>query len=279
MRFPTLIRRRLSTALGVSDEIGLVLAPIATLTSPEIDKAGTRFQNLRARLADQPEARAWRMLHLLLLRAHSGRRNGNEALLRSLPELAPTRALAVRMTTRASRHDEEFRRLAADGDKWRDARNWRRGISAYTAALRIYSRHFGYVVQLSHCHKEIGDFTEAEVGYRDAVALGAPLADVWPHLDYVVGRSGGSRRAYPADVFATLEEGGGAASTRARLVTSQEVRMLAWLLLGLEEPSTAWLLKMMRAAPVREQTAERIVADPAFVQANRSLTALVGRGA
>lgn len=119
---------------------------------------------------------------------------------------------------------------------------------------------------------------DAEIGYRDALALGAPIDHVWLHLEFVARRNGGGVRLYSPQVSETVFEPLGGAEVRSKLVTSCEVRALAWLLHGVSSPANPWLLQILRAAPLREQVKQLLIADPAFINANGSLIALAGAG-
>ncbi len=264
--------------LALGKGVPLALKPLDVLISPGAQQESRRFQNFRARLAQVPEDRVRRVLTLLLGRAVIAARRGNPSLLRSLPDLAPTRAVAVWISQQAAGHDPDFKQRVAQGDRARDAGNWTHGVDAYVAALNLYRRHAGYRVQLSHCLKESGMTVEAEIGYRDAVALGAPIDHIWLHLEFVARRNGGGVRLYSPHVTETVFEPLGGAEVRSELVTSCEVRALAWLLHGIASPATPWLLQILRAAPLREQVKQLLIADPAFINANGSLIALAGAG-
>lgn len=258
-----------STTLGAAD----------ALAAPSMRGHDHRFRDLRSRLATKSDDIVRRTLHLILLRARA-RANADQslAIMRSLPQLAPNRPLAVEICFRAARFDREFQRHAKEGNAARDARNWSRGISAYERALTLYPLHSGYRVQLSHCLKEVGQFERAEIGYRDALALGAPVGDVWPHLEHAVHFGGGAMRIYPPDVLAELDKRPQSAAA-LDLSHSDDLKSLAWLFWGETEFSLSWTVRMLRAAPRRTQIIEQLMNDPTFARANRSLLALIGRGA
>lgn len=266
------------TFLALGREVPTAMKPAEALLSPDAQQESWRFQNFRARLAQVPEDRVRRVLTLLMARAIVAMRRGQPSLLRSLPDLAPTRTLSVWITRQAAGHDPDFQKLVAQGDQARDSRRWAQGVAAYDAALGLYRHHAGFRVQLSHCLKEFGRTIDAEIGYRDAIALGAPVDEVWPHLDFVAVRNGGPIRLFPSHVIDAMSAPLGDEGWRAALVTSFEVRALTWLLHGNESPSTSWLLQILRAAPILEETKRHLIADPAFVNANASLIALAGVG-
>lgn len=255
------------------ETVSTALTSMASLTAPSARQPDHSFHDLRARLQTKNDDTVRRTLALILLRA---RANKSQPILRSLPQLAPRRDLAVEITMKTARHDVDFMRHAKEGNKARDARDWSRGIEAYSKALELYPLHRGYLVQLSHCFKENERFQQAEVGYRDALALGAPLTDVWPHLELTVHYSGGGMRIYPPDLLADLERN--AAGLKNQLSTSDDLRTLAWLFMGAENFDLAWTIRMLRSAPRLTQIVEHLMADPMFSRANRRLLALAGRG-
>ncbi|GLV28222.1 hypothetical protein TomTYG75_07450 [Sphingobium sp. TomTYG75] len=259
----------LSTALGNK----------GMLAAPSMRGSDLRFHDLRSRLATKSDDVVRRTLRLILLRARaSANAEQSVGIMRSLPLLAPKRTLAVEISFKAARLDLEFQRLAKEGNAARDNGNWSRGISAYERALTFYPLHSGYRIQLSHCLKEDGQFERAEIGYRDALALGASVADVWPHLEYSVHYGGGAMRIYSPDVLVELERFPN--NTAALdLSHSDDLKSLAWLFWEQTEFSLAWTVRMLRTAPRRTQIIEHLMNDPLFSRANRSLLALIGRGA
>lgn len=264
--------------LELGREVPLALKPADALISPGAQQESRRFQNFRARLAQVQEDRVRRVLTLLMGRAVVAARRGNPSLLRSLPDLAPTRAVAVWISQQAAGHDPDFKERVAQGDRARDAGNWAQGVDAYLAALNLYRQHAGYRVQLGHCLKESGRTVESEICYRDAAALGVPIDHIWLHLEFVAHRNDGCVRLYPPHVMETVFEPLGGAEIRSKLATSFEIRALAWLLHGVESPATPWLLQILRAAPLLEQVKQNLIGDPAFINANGSLIALAGVG-
>lgn len=189
--------------------------------------------------------------------------------LRALPLAAPWRRERVALTFRACRRDSTFADAMRQGDANRDARTWDQGVKHYSEGLQLYPYHHGCMLQRSHCLKESENFAEAELGYRDALALGAAFGDVWEHLAFVSARAGWRDRLYPTDLIEALESG--AANLRDELVLSDEIRELAQLLFGAAPPGAEWALEQARAAPCLEQLVERLVQDPRFTRANRRL--------
>ena len=55
----------------------------------------------------------------------------------------------------------------------------------------LYPLHYGYRVQLAHMLKEQCRWQEAELNYREALALGAPGSDIIPHLEFSILQDGG----------------------------------------------------------------------------------------
>jgi tetratricopeptide (TPR) repeat protein len=258
--------------------VSTALKDSGALAAPSAQGPDHRFHDLRSRLATKPDEIVRRTLRLILLRARAN--SGSQqslAILRSLPQLAPRRQLAVDISFKAARFDPEFQRFAQEGNAARNAKNWLHGISAYERALALYPLHCGYRVQLSHCFKEHEQFEQAEIGYRNALAQGASLEDVWPHLEYSVHFGGGGMRIYPPNVVADLERHADNTAD-LDLTHTDDVKSLAWLFLGERNFQLAWLVRMLRAAPRRSEIIEHLMNDPMFSRANRPLLALAGRG-
>jgi tetratricopeptide (TPR) repeat protein len=187
------------------------------------------------------------------------------------PEAVRSREGALAWAIRASGLDSRFKSLIKLGDEARDGGDFDLGVSAYRRALKLYPDHQAYHVQLGHCLKEARRFEEAEVGYRDAIALGAPLDDVMEHLSFVMERSGSTQRAYPADILDILT--GRLRIDRYRLVTSRDCLALGELFFGETLPAS-WVVRALRAAPTVGEAVAFLVSDPAFQSRNRRLLAL-----
>ena len=273
------IKKWLTAIVARPAILSSVLGDTGALAAPSMRRSDHRFHDLRSRLATKPDDVIRRTLRLILLRARArATAEQSLAIMRSLPQLAPRRPLAVEISFNAARFDPEFQRHAKEGNAARDGGHWSRGISAYERALAFYPLHSGYRVQLSHCLKEDGQFERAEIGYRDALALGASVQDVWPHLEYAVHYGGGAMCIYPPDVLAELEKCPDGTAFMD-LSFSDDLKSLAWLFWGETEFSLAWTVRMLRAAPRRTQIIEHLMNDPIFSRSNRSLLALIGRGA
>ncbi len=119
-----------------------------------------------------------------------GRGDDARRFLRFAPALARTRRQARDITLRAAAADAEFRDLVRRGDRARDRGDWREGALLYRAALDLYPGHCGYMVQYAHCLKEQHEYTAAEIYYRSARALGAPLQDMQDELSLVAAQQG-----------------------------------------------------------------------------------------
>jgi len=120
----------------------------------------------------------------------SGRGEDAKPFLRFAPALACTRRQARDLTLRAAAEDAEFRDLIRRADRARDRREWRAGARLYRSALDLHPGHFGYMVQYAHCLKEKHQYATAEIYYRSARALGAPLRDMQDELSFVAARQG-----------------------------------------------------------------------------------------
>lgn len=259
-------RSTLATALESSD----------ALIAPSRRQQESAFIDLRARLASRPDDVVRRTLNLILLRARATKSDRSLAILRSLPQLAPRRYLGAEISFKTSRNDPGFLDPAREGNAARDAGNWEKGAAAYAKALQLYPLHHGYRVQYGHCLKETQRFHEAEISYRNALALGAPIIDVWPHLEHSVRSVGGGMRIYPPEVIEQLERD--EARQSDAFTTSQDLELLGRLFLGEERFDMGWTIRMLRIAPRRSQIVEQLMKDPAFSRANRRLLAMAGRG-
>lgn len=110
--------------------------------------------------------------------------------LRRAAILGKSRRQAKELTLRAASQDSDFQALITKADRARDLESWHAAERHYRAAIALYPGHFGYMVQYAHCLKEQGKFVAAEIYYRSARALGAPLSDVYEHLVFVAARQG-----------------------------------------------------------------------------------------
>ena len=191
-------------------------------------------------------------------------------LLRLAPSLTARRRHAVDLTLRAAAQDPEFTALASAGDAARDGREWSAGEFDYWRALGLYPLHPGYRTQYAHCVKEQEKYAAAEISYRAALALGAPLDDVSEHLTFVAGRLGHS---IAINEFTSRP---GPESPLDEIPTKMDVEF-AFTLLTDSGPSEAELLDMLRAQRTIRGVWLRIIADRRFSAANIGLLALLAR--
>jgi len=115
---------------------------------------------------------------------------GAEADTPAAPVDFSSRALMIASSQHSALGDERFRALVQQGDWARDERNWELAADDYARALALYPYQRSYWTQLGHMRKEQGRYSEAEIAYRTAVALGEPLADVVEHAEFVIHRQG-----------------------------------------------------------------------------------------
>lgn len=276
------MKARLVQALRRAARMFPLLQP-ATRRASGIDRAAPNddawreMANARAHLAAGTSDASVDALWGRLGSARSVTGNVDPVALRRLPYLAVTREVARQLTIKASRRDPAFRALVRSGDIARDTQSWRDGADAYSRALTLYPFHPGYRVQRGHCQKELGNLAAAEIDYRDALAYGAPVDDVWPHLMFVHTEATRKQRLHPPRILALLEERLlGDRGDREDLTTSEEAASLIWLFHGIEAPEPAAILKLMRTAPLHRQLAAALIDDPAFYPANRVLVAITG---
>jgi len=185
-------------------------------------------------------------------------------LQRSAWRLAGSRREAIALTFEAAGRDEDFLRAISDADGARDRGAWPAAEQLYARALALYPLQYGYRVQLGHMLKEQDRFLPAEIAYRDAVALGASLADVGVHLRFVCERQG---KAYlpPPGSAATDER------AMAQAPSSLDIEALVhlfWHDLALADEEHAALLAECATC---EDVAVRLTRDRRFVRRNRTL--------
>ncbi|XUU61823.1 ATP-binding cassette domain-containing protein [Erythrobacter sp. HA6-11] len=164
------------------------------------------------------------------------------------------RTRMVESSQHAALSDERFRAITQQADWARDKQQWERAAEYYANALALYPYQRSYWVQLGHMRKELGEFAAAEVAYRTSVALGEPLADVEPHVEYVVREQAGdyyySRMHLPSD---------GPASTQPP--TQPDVEWLNLLLTGKTQLSTDELLNAQRLFPDLDSLCASLIAE------------------
>ncbi len=174
--------------------------------------------------------------------------------------LGRTRQERLALTFKAAAQDEEFRNLTAEADASRDAGLWEAAERAYERALAIYPLHFGYRIQHAHMCKEQGRFDEAEIGYRDARALGARTVDVAAHLAFVAGRQGHS-----GDVPAAV---GTVPGPMGDAPCVADIEALGYILWHNSDLSHKDVLALVRACATCDAVAARMIADERFLQRN-----------
>jgi tetratricopeptide (TPR) repeat protein len=186
---------------------------------------------------------------------------------RSAWRLGRTRQQRLALTFKAAAEDEEFRNLTAEADAARDAGRWEAAERAYGRALGIYPLHFGYRIQHAHMCKEQGRFDEAEIGYRDALTLGASTADVAAHLAFVADRQGHS--GAPPVVAAAVSGPMGETPCVA------DIEALGYILWREAHLSHHDVLDLLRACATCDAVAARMIADERFPQRNGPFLALM----
>lgn len=98
------------------------------------------------------------------------------------------RAMMMESSQRAALADDRFRIHVQQGDWARDSKNWAAAEQEYAAALKLYPYQRTYWTQHGHVTKEQGKFTQAEISYRTAAALGVPEDEVEEFVLDVAGR-------------------------------------------------------------------------------------------
>lgn len=186
---------------------------------------------------------------------------------RSAWRLGRTRQERLALTFKAAAQDEEFRNLTAEADAARDAGRWEAAERAYERALAIYPLHFGYRIQHAHMCKEQGRFGEAEIGYRDALTLGARTADVAAHLAFVAGRQGHSGDAPVA--------AGAVSGPMGEAPCVVDIEALGYVLWRDTHLSHHDVLALLRACATCDAVAARMIADERFSQRNGPFLALM----
>ncbi len=151
--------------------------------------AGTPITDAEAREIADGATAACALARARFLEA-SGAPAAAEALRRSAWRVGASRAEKLRLTFEAAREDPQFARVVAAADAARDGARWAEAETLYGRVSVWYPLHHGYRVQHAHMCKELGRLDRAELGYRDALALGAPGPDVDPHLEFVADRQG-----------------------------------------------------------------------------------------
>lgn len=193
------------------------------------------------------------------------------------------RGIAI-ATIRYVRGDLTMSTLVKQADAARDARDYAVALNIYSTILEQAPLHGGYRIQAGHCFKEMRCYVEAEVCYRDGIALGQPLAQVLEHLEFAAWRAGWTRPPYPPEPLALLmsdepsDEGIGRAAFGLRLATSADVE--ACLVGLLEEPnlSIVSLADWLRRGPETDALLAAIISTDDFIAGNAALIAAAGEG-
>lgn len=194
-----------------------------------------------------------------------GSNSDAKRLLRDAHLLCRTPKQAVEVSIRASALDPDFVEHVSAGDYARDMKDWENAENRYEAALSLFPLHPGYLVQCGHVAKERGRWTEAEVNYRSAWALGAPPADVLEHLLYVVDANLRStvKREAPQ-----LEKWDQCPPNR------YDIAIYAALLFN-RAPSIHETLHILQTAQTLEHAATIMIQNPDFARRSRSLIDLL----
>lgn len=246
---------------------------VRALSSRDAGEVRRGYLELRAQMAAKTSEERFAALASLIKRAARWQNARSLRTLRAIPHAAPLRSERVRLTLRASARDREFLQCVREADNARDAGEWDIGALLYGQAARFYPYHYGYLVQRSHCFKEMLRFTEAEIGYRDALALGAPCKDVWEHLGFVAVSSGFRGTPYPSNICEALtqEPFDELTTLHERLATSREAAHLIVLFYGPSARYSFPLLDHLRAAPLISELVSELIRLPAFLRANSQL--------
>lgn len=186
------------------------------------------------------------------------------------------RRSSVERTLQASLQNEDFRRHVGAGDAYRDQGRWGDGEHEYWLALRLYPLHRSYRVQYGHCLKEQGKFLDAEVQYRNAIALGDLESDVVRHLRFVAEKSGRHVSAHWLQAAGNFwRAAGGVPFPLAAPATQQDIYVLSELLLGHTEITNIEIVRLLDRAPRQCDIAKELIAMPGFVHANRDLVRVI----
>ncbi len=200
-----------------------------------------------------------------------GRGDDARRFLRFAPALARTRREARDITLRAAAADAEFCDLVRRADHARDRHDWRDGAILYRAALDLYPGHCGYMVQYAHCLKEQHEHVAAEIYYRSARALGAPLQDMQDELSLVAAHHGHDE---PFDGAASWRP----SITGADLLDDPPTRAdidVAWYVVAgtiCDDPDR--ILQTLRSAKTIRGVVDRMIKDRNPLAADDQLAAL-----
>ncbi len=199
-------------------------------------------------------------------------RSSLEQIARQVPRVLSGRRRRVKATVRLASLDSKFDDAIQAGDAARDRGDWAGGEFKYFQALLCYPLHYGYIVQYAHCLKEQGKWIDAEVEYRNALALGENSADLIGHIKFVEAKRGASSsRATTDSIKAYWGD-----ERRANIPLSvppikSDIIELFRIFLQQGAPSHEEIASIMQASPSVGKVIERLVEYPSFVTANRTL--------
>jgi hypothetical protein len=196
-----------------------------------------------------------------------GQAEAAASLLRAVPHQGRTTAERVELSVSAARFDPVFQRDVLEADSARDSADWSRAEYHYWRALRFYPLHAGYMVQYGHVLKEQLKLVDAEVAYRSARALGAPISDVDEHILHVQALVGHDAPLPPP--------GAAAAHPLDRPPTRDDVEAFFALLLHRASEGLGEVLDLLRSCGTCREVALALVRRDAFRAANRELMILL----
>jgi tetratricopeptide (TPR) repeat protein len=175
-----------------------------------------------------------------------------------------SRSEMIALTFKAAAEDDEFQSLVKRGDTARDERRWDHASGLYERALNLHPLHFGYRVQHAHMMKEQERYEAAEIDYRDALALGAPIGDVLQHLEFVCQRQHYYSALPPvtaAHVQHPLDE----------RPSKIDIQALAYAMWQEEQVSEQDMLRILRSCATSAAAATLMISDPRFRRTNSPL--------
>jgi tetratricopeptide (TPR) repeat protein len=238
---------------------------------------------MRDRLVTKGVWHGWRRLAASALQTVIGIRSSERSHPLTIVKTARLNRRQIVVTALSdAEKDEKFWANVIRADVARDSANWQDALHAYSEALLMHPLHAGYLVQRGHCLKELHLFEDAELAYRDALALGAPPINVLEHLAFVAIRSGNHRPIYPATIREALEfdladMGLGHVAFTKHLVTSSDVAALLRLFFDEPSRSDAALLEWMRRSPDRDTLLSAMIEDERFPLQNGAIIKIAAR--
>lgn len=182
----------------------------------------------------------------------------------------------VAATFRLSSQDKAFMEHIRLGDASRDSSKWGEGELHYWRGLSLYPLHAGYRVQYAHCLKEQGKFVDAELQYRNALALGEVQPDLIRHLRFSaekVGRPVNGEGLDTVTKFWSQAAAGG--SPLDMPATERDIVSAGDLFLGRSAWPVAELAEIMSKAPLMSDVIAHFLQRPEFAAANRDLMLLL----